>query len=110
MKVKFLKEYTAKITGGDAKTISAGTVLDLSPDKASRLIAAGVGLDLDAVISICRDFFDSANKVYQGTATPAEAWALYKEHLKTAEACFDQGRIAEAQGELNKALGALQLH
>ena len=109
MKVKFLKDYTAKTTGGGARTISAGTVLDLSPDKASRLIAAGVGLDLDAVISICRDFFNSANKVYRGAETPAEAWKLYKEHLKTAEACFDQGSIAEARGELDKALTALQL-
>lgn len=109
MKIKFLKGYPAKTASGGTKTIAAGTVLDLSPDKASRLIASGVGIELEAVISICRVFFEAANKVYRGVSTPLEAWELYKEHLRTAESCLDEGRIVEAQGEFERALRALQI-
>jgi len=109
MPVKFLKEYSARTATGGTKTIAAGTVLDLSPEKAFRLITAGFAIDLDAVISICQEFLTAANKVYQGSDTPAEAWKLYKEHVKTAEACFDLGQIAEARGELEQALTALQM-
>lgn len=109
MPVMFLKEYSAKTASGDTKTVAAGTVLDLSPDKAFRLITAGVAIGLEAVVTICREFFTACNKVYRGSDTPAEAWKLYKEHVKTAEACFEQGRIAEAREELARALKDLQI-
>jgi len=41
MKVEFLRDFQAKTTTGN-RTITAGTVLDLAEDKASKLLVAGI--------------------------------------------------------------------
>lgn len=41
MKVNFLRDYSAKTPQG-SRPIPAGTLLDLAPDKAAALIAAGI--------------------------------------------------------------------
>lgn len=46
MKVEFLKEFEAKTAAG-SRTITAGTVLDLSPEKAERLVRAGIAAGVD---------------------------------------------------------------
>ena len=48
MKVEFLQNFEAKTTAG-TRTISAGTVLDLAEDKASKLLAAGIVKVVEAV-------------------------------------------------------------
>ena len=111
MKVEFLKEYSARTAAGETRTVAAGAVLDLSPDKAARLIAAGIVLDVESVPALWKWFVASADCLYQ-TATIAitpEAWSIHKEHRQAAQACFDNKCIAEARVELGKALDALQL-
>jgi hypothetical protein len=108
VKVEFLKEYTARTATGEARTVAAGTVLDLSPDKGNRLVAAGVALDLDEVISIWREFAASAGKVFHSSSTTSDSWIQHKNHLQAAQALFKTARIPEARAELDKALAALR--
>ena len=48
MKVEFLRDFQAKTTTGN-RTITAGVVLDLAEDKASKLLAAGIVKAVEAV-------------------------------------------------------------
>ena len=110
VKVEFLKEYSARTASGETRTVAAGTVLDLSPDKAARLIAAGIVLDVESVPALWKWFVASAAGLFQSAAvsiTP-EAWSIHKKHRHAAQACFDNERIEEARAELGKALAALQ--
>lgn len=108
VRVEFLKDYTARTAGGKTRTVAAGSVLDLSPDKGNRLVAAGVALDLDAVVSIWRDFAASADKVFRTSSVSSDSWTRHKNHLRTAQALFKTGRTPEARVELDKALSALR--
>jgi hypothetical protein len=108
VKVEFLKEYTARTATGETRTVAAGTVLDLSPDKGNRLVDAVVVLDLDAVVSIWREFAASADKVYRSYSTTSDSWIQHKNHLHVAQALFKTARIPEARAELDKALAALR--
>ena len=111
MKVEFLKEYSARTAAGETRTVAAGAVLDLSPEKAARLIAAGHALDIESIPALWKWFVASADRLYQLSAIPitSEAWRLHMKYRQAAQACFDNERIAEAREELNKALDALQL-
>lgn len=108
MRVEFLKEYTARTTGGQTRTVPAGTVLDLSPDKAARLEAAGVALSLDAVLDAWRWFVVSADDVYRASLVSPAAWNKHKNHLKTARILFKTAGFASGRAELDQALMALQ--
>lgn len=46
MKVEFVQDFEAQTTSG-ARTIPAGTVLDLLPEKARRLIRADIAVEID---------------------------------------------------------------
>ena len=48
MKVEFLQNFEAKTTTG-TRTIAAGTVLDLTEDKASKLLVAGIVKVIESV-------------------------------------------------------------
>lgn len=108
MKVRFLKEFSARTTAGGSRTVPAGTVLDLSPDKAGRLVSAGIALNLDAVIDAWREFVVSADHVYQASVKSPSAWALHKERLKAASAAFEAGSMLHGVSELERALSALR--
>ncbi len=110
MKVEFLKDYSARTASGETRTVATGAVLDLSPDKAARLISSGIVLDVESVPAIWKWFVTSADGLFQSSAesiTP-EAWSIHKKHRQAAQDCFDNKRIAEARIELGKALAALQ--
>lgn len=108
MKVLFVKEYTAKTTGGESRTVAVDSVLDLSPDKAGRLVAAGVAVDLDAVITCWREFVRAADSAYRACPKITDVWQQHKKHCAGAEAFFITGCMAEAQVELAKALDVLK--
>ncbi len=95
MRIEFLQEYTAKTAGGETRTVASGTVLDLSPDKGNRLVAAGIAQDLDAVISTWREFATSADKVFRTSSVSSDSWILHKNHLQAAQALFKTGRMPE---------------
>ncbi|MDY0301377.1 MAG: hypothetical protein RBQ99_07310 [Trichlorobacter sp.] len=107
MKVRFLKEYTAKTSTGETRTVAAGTILNLSPDKVKRLAAAGIVLDLDEAASICRWFWHTGDQVYRSSNKTPEAWVRHKKHCNAAEAFFDAGDTVSARSELEKSLAAL---
>jgi hypothetical protein len=108
VKVLFVKEYTAKTTGGESRSVAVGSVLDLSPEKAIRLITAGVAVDLDAIITCWRDFVRAADSVYRTCPKTADVWQQHQKHCAAAEAFFVSGCMAEAQSELAKAIDALK--
>ncbi len=107
MKVRFLKEYTAKTKAGETRTVAAGTVLDLSPEKTERLVAAGLVLNLDEALSICHWFWNIGDQVYRSSDKTHEAWNRHKKHRDAAEAFFETGNTIAARVELEKALAAL---
>ncbi|ABK98748.1 hypothetical protein [Pelobacter propionicus] len=108
MKVRFLKEFSARTTAGGSRTVAAGTVLDLSPDKAGRLVSAGIALNLNAVMDAWREFVVSADRVYQSSPKSPVVWARHKTHLNAAQTAFDTGNMLYAVSELENALSALQ--
>jgi hypothetical protein len=108
MKVKFLKVYSARTDTGETRTVAHGSVLDLSPDKAARLIAAGIVMDVSTVIAVWRWFVVSAEDVYQVSAKTPEAWSCHETHRKEAVACIGIDRIAECRVKLENALTALR--
>jgi len=110
VKVEFLKEYSARTISGETRTVAAGAVLDLSPDKAARLIAAGIVLDVESVPALWKWFVTSADCLFRSSTIPVtpEVWSIHKKHRQAAQACFVNGHITEARVELGKALKALQ--
>jgi hypothetical protein len=97
VKVEFLKEYSARTAAGETRTVAVGAVLDLSPEKATRLITAGIVLEVESVPAIWKWFVMSADSLYQSASIPitVEAWNLHKNHQQAAQACFDNGHIPE---------------
>lgn len=48
-RIRFTRDFNAPLAGGGSRRITAGTELDLDPDKAGKLIAAGVAAPVAAV-------------------------------------------------------------
>ena len=107
MRVEFIKDYLAKTTGGETRTISAGTVLDLSPEKAERLKTEGVVIGLDYVTEVWRQFVLAADVAYRKSPKKNEAFRQHSIHIKAATGFFKAARMAEADSELKKALELL---
>lgn len=59
LKVEFLKEYAARTSSGGTRTIAAGAVLDLSPEKSIRLVDAGIARKIQSNLDISvREMFE----------------------------------------------------
>lgn len=108
MKILFIQSYIAKTGKGDTRTVAAGTVLNLSPDKADRLVTAGVAVDLDTIVAAWRGFVGAADSAFRLLPKTADAWNQHLNHVHAAEALFTQGQIAEARARLENALVALR--
>lgn len=108
MRVLFIQEYSAKTSKGDTRTVAAGAVLDLSPDKASRLIGQGVAVEFDPILAEWRGFVVSAAELYQAVPKTADAWNQHMIQVHAAEAFFERGQIAEGRARLENALVALR--
>jgi hypothetical protein len=108
VKVEFLQEYSAKTAAGEIRTVAAGAVLNLSPEKAERLITAGIVLEIESEAAIWKWFFREADKQFQPDSLTPGAWNQQKKHRHAAQAFFADGRIPEAREELAKALTALR--
>lgn len=108
MRVLFIQEYSAKTSKGDTRTVAAGAVLDLSPDKAGRLIEQGVAVEFEPILAAWRGFVVSAAELYQTVPKTADAWSQHIKQVHAAEALFSKGQIAEAGVRLENALTALR--
>ena len=108
MRVLFIQEYSAKTSKGDTRTVAAGAVLDLSPDKAGRLIEQGVAVDLAPILDAWRGFVVAAAELYQAVPKTSDAWSQHLKQVHAAEALFGKGHIAEARVRLENALTALR--
>lgn len=108
MRVLFIQEYSAKTQKGDTRTVAAGAVLDLSPDKATRLITLGVVVEFEPVVSAWRDYMSAADMIFRRSPKSVDAWQQHKKELNAAEALFAKGYTPEAGNHLKKALTALQ--
>lgn len=104
MRIEFIKDYSAKTSSGEVRTISAGTVLELSPQKGELLKAAVVVVDLDYVVGVWRRFVLAADAVYRKSPKKNEAFRLHKIRIKSATVFFKAARMEEAESELKKAL------
>ena len=103
MRVKFIKDYEAK-TGTGARLIKAGTVLDLSPEKAQALINAGVAkaVDIEGFTLPLLDegqeliiawLTESGRKVYLTESPEVKA-----RHEKQGEAWFTYDELKAIEG------------
>jgi hypothetical protein len=108
VKVEFLKEYSARTASGETRTVAAGTVLDLQPEKAARLAAAGIVLDAGSIPALWKWFVAAADEVYCTDKISPEVWELHKKHWRAALALSNDCRIQEARRELENALKVLQ--
>lgn len=108
MKVEFLKEYSARTAAGETRTVAAGTVLDLSAEKAARLAVAGFVLEAGSIPALWKWFVAAAAEVYRTDKISPEVWELHKKHRGAAQALFNDCRIQEARRELENALKVLQ--
>ncbi|MGE3550936.1 MAG: hypothetical protein AB7I29_13685 [Geobacter sp.] len=108
MRVLFIQEYSAKTSKGDIRTVAAGAVLDLSTDKAGRLIEQGVVTDFEPILAAWRGFVVSAAELYEDVPKTADAWSQHMKQVHAAEALFARGCIAEARRRLENALVALR--
>lgn len=108
MRVLFIQEYSAKTQKGDTRTVAAGAVLDLSSDKATRLITIGVAVEFEPIVSAWRDYMSAADIIFRCSPKSADTWQQHKKELNAAESLFAKGYTPEAGNHLEKALAALQ--
>ena len=111
MKIRLVKEFSARTADGGRKLIAPDTVLDLSEDKAKRLVSAGIALDLDALGAVWRKYMEEAELIYRASLHNGGSGVLCSRHVRHLEAArtFSRaGNIPALRAELDQALAALR--
>ncbi len=107
MRIKFLKEFAARTADGGRRLIEPETVLELTDEKGSRLVAAGIAMDLDALAEAWKAYYVSADQIYRSSGIPGKSWRRHMEHLNAAKKLSQSGDLPAIRAELDKALAVL---